>query len=175
MDGPLLWQGCKLMGLFYLLTYNMDTQRGYWWTGGFFPTPQRRSSRTGGIPFTAPLRQEVAHWDYRLIGTTAEGYFRAMIRRHPAAECWAWAIEWNQCLRLVGFFGCQATAQNVFDRMPRLTYSVCPFTDEAGSSFRYRMERPTFRSGRHSVRPAVAVCFSRPGEGQGEQVQAKLG
>lgn len=52
-------------------------------------------------------------WDHRLVLNTASGYFRAVIRRHPSAQCWAWALEWNESYRLAGLFGGQTAASSL--------------------------------------------------------------
>jgi hypothetical protein len=32
-------------------------------------------------------------------------YFRAALRKHPVEDCFSWAIQWNDCYRLIGYFG----------------------------------------------------------------------
>jgi hypothetical protein len=107
----------QMMGFFYFLTYDPSRRVGHWWPGGFYPVHGTIKSDWGN-PVHRAFMNEVAAWDYRLTLTTASGYFRAIIRRHPTQECWSWAVEWNDCYRLVGFFGTLSAAQEVVNRLP---------------------------------------------------------
>jgi hypothetical protein len=46
-------------------------------------------------------------WPHRFIGTNlAAGYFQAMVRKEPGDRpIWAWALEWNRMVRLMGYMG----------------------------------------------------------------------
>ena len=128
----------QLTGFFYFLTYKPQSRLGYWWPGGFYPLHGTIKSDWGNSIHRA-LMAEVQPWDYCLVLTTASGYFRAMIRRHPSAECWAWAIEWNGCYRLVGFFGELAAAQKIAGRMPSL--EAHPLAGGSTAAARYHIEQ----------------------------------
>lgn len=54
----------------------------------------------------------------RMRAVGASEFFRCSIKRHPAAECWAWALEWNHQHRLAGFLGDRNAAQAVVDGIP---------------------------------------------------------
>ena len=109
----------QIAGFFYFLTYDQESNNGHWWQGEFYPIHGTIKSDWGN-PIHRAFMAEVASWDYRLLLTTANGYFRTAIRRHPTSECWSWAVEWNNCYRLVGFFGNLEAAQAVADRLPDL-------------------------------------------------------
>ena len=109
----------QMVGFFYMLTYDTVTNRGHWWTGGFFPLHGAIKSDWGN-PIHRHFMQQVEKWDYRLIVSTADGYFRVAIRKHPTEKCWSWAVEWNNSYRLVGFFGDEKVALALIDQMPRL-------------------------------------------------------
>jgi hypothetical protein len=97
--------------------------------------------RRSGNPLHIAFAKQIEHWDYRLILNTAQNYFRAVIRRHPSKDCWAWAVEWNAAYRLVGYFGERDNAQSLFDELPPLpAESVIEARD--GSHFCIRAEQP---------------------------------
>ncbi|OJT96428.1 MAG: hypothetical protein BGN83_16250 [Rhizobium sp. 63-7] len=63
-------------------------------------------------------------WEGRLDAVTADGFFKVMTRRHPSAECWAWALEWNHSMRLIGFFGERAPAQDIVNGFPPMGWKT---------------------------------------------------
>src|ERR1035441_6423577 len=59
-----------------------------------------------GNPLMRGFTSETRPWHLRFAGIAASEFFKVSIRRHPeGAEVWAWALEWNQNFRLIGFFG----------------------------------------------------------------------
>ena len=82
----------------------------------------------------------VATSEHRLWLDTADGFSKAMIRRHPSEECWAWALEWNTNFRVVGLFGDPAVADGIEASIPVLEQSVIGRTD--GGELRSRLEKP---------------------------------
>ena len=74
----------------------------------------------------------------RLVGTTADGYFAVAIRRHPNAETWSWALEWNKGYRLIGFFGEREPAQAIIDAFPR--FPTQAGHEDANEGWRVRTE-----------------------------------
>jgi hypothetical protein len=62
----------------------------------------------------------VANWEPRFVAIGADGFFKAIIRRHPSTVCWSWAIEWNQQYRIVGFFGEREPAESIVNTFPYL-------------------------------------------------------
>lgn len=129
----------QMMGFFYFLTFEKDKQIGHFWIGDFFPVHGTIRSDWGN-PLHIAFAKQIEHWDYRLILNTAQNYYRAVIRRHPTKDCWAWAVEWNAAYRLVGYFGERDTAQSLFDELPPLpAESVIEARD--GSHFRIRAEQ----------------------------------
>lgn len=127
----------QLVGFFYLLTYDMKANRGNWWRNKFIMLNGAIKSDWGNETQCA-FMHEVAEWDYRLICSTAEGYYRAAIRRHPSAECWSWALEWNKTFRAIGFFGDELAAREIISRIPKPTMSSMPETPDQW--FRFRAE-----------------------------------
>lgn len=101
-----------LTALFFMQTYNSETFEGGWWLHGFHPIRMLRCEDWGN-PIIRSFMASIREWDCRLIVITACGFFKAMTRRHPSADCWAWAVEWNQSHRLFGFFGEREPAQQI--------------------------------------------------------------
>ncbi len=101
-----------LTALFFMRTYNHETGHGGWWLHGFHPVLFVRREDWGS-PIMRSFSAAIDGWDWRLHAVTADGFFKAATRRHPSAECWAWAIEWNHSHRLIGFFGERDAAQEI--------------------------------------------------------------
>jgi hypothetical protein len=108
----------QMLGFFYLLTYEPDRNLGHWWPGEFLPVHGTIRSDWGNLVQRAFMKA-VAPWDYRLVAHTADGYYKAAIRRHPSEELWSWAVEWNKSFRLVGFFGSVEAAKTIAQAFPR--------------------------------------------------------
>lgn len=109
----------QMMAFFYFLTYDKTKELGHFWTGGFYPVHGTIKTDWGN-PIHLTFMKQCHDWDYRLILNTADGYFRAVIRRHPTEECWSWAVEWNDTYRLVGYFGNLEAARVLFAELPQL-------------------------------------------------------
>lgn len=109
----------QMMAFFYFLTYDKTKELGHFWTGGFYPVHGTIKTDWGN-PIHRSFMKQCQDWDYRLVLNTAEGYYRAVIRRHPTEECWAWGVEWNKTYRLVGYFGSFEAAKVLFSDLPQL-------------------------------------------------------
>ncbi len=111
------------VALFFLITYDDEKKSGGYWIGEFMPL---MSSARGdwGNPRMRAFSDVVASWETRFHGITANGYFKAMIRKHPSANCWSWALEWNKNYRVVGFFGEIEAAKAVAAGLPKLEMST---------------------------------------------------
>ena len=127
----------QMIAFFYFLTYNKIKNVGHFWQEGFYPI-QGAIKSDWGNPVHRAFMTEIVNWDYRLVLTTASGYYRAIIRRHPSKDCWAWAVEWNDCYRLVGFFGDFSASKEIADRLPDLP--VHSILESQNQWLRYRRE-----------------------------------
>lgn len=59
-----------------------------------------------GNPQVLELARRTEEWDCPLRMVTAEGYFRAVLKRAEDADGgWFWGLEWNQSLRVFGAIG----------------------------------------------------------------------
>jgi hypothetical protein len=114
-----------LMGFFYWMTFNPESKRGFFWPGEYVPIMQSPRGDWGNISQRAFMDAVVA-WTPRVLGASADGYFKVAIRRHPTAECWSWALEWNKQYRLIGFFGNRTAADAVTGSFPPLKMFVIP-------------------------------------------------
>jgi hypothetical protein len=96
----------QMCAVFYRITYDSVTNTGRPWPGVFVPVMLAPRSDWGS-PMMLEFMRATRSWPYRFLGITASGYFKAAVRKHPDqhAAGWAWAVEWNQNLRVVGFFG----------------------------------------------------------------------
>jgi hypothetical protein len=74
---------------------------------------------------------------------TADGFLKVAIRRKPNADCWSWALEWNENMRVIGFFGDPAEAGIVVAGLPEPEmHTLGRERDSAGATFRLRKEVP---------------------------------
>lgn len=128
----------QLMAFFYLITYNHKTKRGGFWLGSFFPVLETIRSDWGNTVHKA-FMDAVVNWEPRVIAIGADGFFKAIIRRHPAAVCWSWALEWNHKYRIVGFFGEQEPAKNIVATFP--TIDVTTMAQGPNEYVSYRIEK----------------------------------
>lgn len=58
-----------------------------------------------GNPHLRHFMAVTCEWELVGIVAAADGYFRHMMRKHQATDCWAWAVEWNERLRVFGIYG----------------------------------------------------------------------
>lgn len=104
----------QIMAFFYYLTYQENTNKGYFWKGGFYPINYCHKNNWDNN-FQVSFADKIKSWDFRWHGVTADGYFKSSIRKHPSQKCWAWALEWNMNYRIIGFFGDKNVAEkNIF-------------------------------------------------------------
>lgn len=68
--------------------------------------------------------------------TTADGFFRAALRRETPGSPWFWALEWNQNIRLAGWIGERHEPPSLFTDLPVLKWR------QIGPGLRMREEIP---------------------------------
>jgi len=125
----------QMMAFFYFITYNHETRCGGFWPEGFYLVSEAHYIDWGN-PLHRSFMRAVVSWEPRWVGNTAEGYFKSIIRRHPDAECWSWALEWNSNYRVVGFFGDKNAAQELVDGFEKPNMSTSQASDGASIGFR---------------------------------------
>ncbi len=109
----------QIMAFFYYLTFKKETKQGGFWREGFYPVYQTQRLDWGN-DILISFMSTVEKWEPRWLGGSANGYFKCAIRRHPEAECWSWALEWNKNYRVTGFFGNRDMANSIIDTFPRI-------------------------------------------------------
>ncbi len=107
----------QLQAFFFMITYNDDLKRGWYWPGEYMPYLHSRKSDWGSKQWLG-FMQATKDWDMRVHAMGANQFFHCSIKRHPTAECWAWALEWNHQHRLAGFLGDRIAAQVIANDIP---------------------------------------------------------
>lgn len=129
-----------LSGLFYWLTFHESESKGYYWLGSGYLLQLAVRGDWGNDEAIGFMRL-VSNWQARLIASAADGYFKAAIRRHPKNEvCWSWALEWNECVRAIGFLGEPNVVREVANTLPKLEKRHLKTSD--GNKFLFRTEVP---------------------------------
>lgn len=123
---------------FYFLTYDHMKNRG-WFPTGPFHAVEASARGDWGSPLNRSFMSATDTWLLRLVFTGAGGFFRAAIRKHPASDCWSWAVEWNKNLRVIGFMGNPATVQN---ELKALTLNPVTEFTTGNETSRFRTEVP---------------------------------
>lgn len=130
----------QLIGFFFMLTYDEQAQRGHYWVGEFAPIVTVRREDWGN-PHLRWIEQVSADWALRLQAITADGFFKALIRRRLGEPpVWSWALEWNQNYRLAGFMGEESTLRGLLADLPDLGMRV--LEDSPERRLRFRQEIP---------------------------------
>ncbi len=129
----------QVLGFFYFLTYKQNERTGHYWRGKFFALNAAIRADWGN-DIQRHFMNLVATWDYRLITAIANESFKASIRKHPEGDAWSWALEWNESLRLIGFFGDEAICQDLANSTPKLQTRL--LAEDVSSWFRYRIDTP---------------------------------
>lgn len=128
----------QLMAFFYWITFNHISKKGGFWPCSFFPLLEAIRSDWGNTVHNA-FMDAVVTWEPRVIAIGADGFYKAMIRRHPAATCWSWALEWNHKYRIVGFFGEQKPVEDLVAAFPKM--KVTTMMQGPNEYVSYRLEQ----------------------------------
>jgi hypothetical protein len=67
-----------------------------------------------GNPRAVEIATRVQDWECLACIVSAQGYFKATLRR--SKQCWFWALEWNRQLRLLG--GISDSRMPLFEGLP---------------------------------------------------------
>lgn len=129
----------QIMAFFYLLTFEQDKKIGHYWPGDFYVTQSGIKTDWGNARFLY-FMQLTSSWDYRLIANTANGFFKVSIRKSPDSACWSWAIEWNDCYRLIGFFGENSYIEDLLNDFPLLDKNLVSSHPSSKIFFREEVE-----------------------------------
>lgn len=111
-----------LRAFFYLITYNRQVRRGGGPSGCYAPLSIASKQDWENAVMQA-FQHQVAGWAFRVHALIADGYFKLVIRRQEDAALWAWALEWNRNVRLIGFLGDEALVRSAVTELPPLPTS----------------------------------------------------
>lgn len=75
-----------------------------------------------GNPKACEIADRVQSWDCHANIDSAQGYFKAILRRND--QGWFWALEWNRYLRLLGGIGDKR--MRLFDGLPDEGWTATP-------------------------------------------------
>jgi hypothetical protein len=129
----------QVMAFFYFITFNPATKRGQCWRGVFYPVMEVMRGDWGN-PVLRDFMKAVVEWEPRVLAVGADTFFKIVIRKHPSADCWSWALEWNRQYRIIGFCGNQLAAEAVVRTFTQLeTHTVAQGPNEF---VRYRLDVP---------------------------------
>lgn len=126
----------QLIGFFYWITYNKEERIGRYWLGEFWPVLEANRPDWGNNVHVS-FMNTVKDWEPRILGFTAKEFFKIVIKKHPEANCWSWALEWNLSKRIVGFFGDIETIRTTVSKFSALNICIVP-----DQNLRYREEIP---------------------------------
>ena len=133
-----------LRGFFYLITYQEHTLRGSFIKGDFLPLMVSKRSDWGN-PILRWFMVSFRNWTEYVYAVSANDFFKMIIRRHPKEqEVWAWALEWNHSIRVVGFAGDRNAVEDFKSDIPDLPFQVVH--EEPGQWMRMRTETPLAES-----------------------------
>lgn len=111
----------QMRALFYFITYEPEKRIGHYWQGSMYPVLETMKGDWGN-PWNVKFIDAVVDWEPRFMGIGADTFFKAIIRRHPNAACWSWAVEWNNNYRVIGFFGEEEPARKILNTFPDLNF-----------------------------------------------------
>jgi hypothetical protein len=104
---------------FFWQTYDQTLCRGSIWTGDFAPVHLAPHDDWGN-PVHRWFMREVAGWEHRVLAIGADGFFKVLLRQKVDPPVLAWALEWTQNFRIIGFCGDPANIDAVAASKPTL-------------------------------------------------------
>jgi hypothetical protein len=123
---------------FFFVTYDQLARAGVAPFGEFKPLAYAFRSDWGN-PVQRGFIEAVLSWPPYFLGGTAEGLFKIVLRKAPDGRCWSWAVEWNENLRVIGFFGDADRISEIVDALPQPSESMIEQPD--GSTVGARVEQ----------------------------------
>ncbi len=94
-----------------------------------------------GNPELKEVAERVKDWPCYAIINTANGFFRAIMKRKGAdGDGWFWALEWNKSVRVIGAIYLPNQTPGVFQDLPDIGWSSSKTSD--GEILRTRTQTP---------------------------------
>lgn len=109
---------CHVTAFFFMQTYNAESCRGGFLLGDFHPLMDADKADWGNDVMKW-FMQETQNWDSRLHAITAQEYFKISFRKSNSGVT-AWAVEWNQKRRCIGFWGQKQDIDSIVKNKPLL-------------------------------------------------------
>jgi hypothetical protein len=125
----------QMNAFFYLITYDEGLCKGRFWEGKFSPISCSHKADWGNVTKIA-FMEVVKNWERRLVGVTADGFFKVMLKKHPTEKCFGWALEWNHSHRIFGFLGDRDFAEKLYKTFPKPMTEVMPLKNNEAFSIR---------------------------------------
>ncbi|MCH8080509.1 MAG: hypothetical protein IIA06_12170 [Proteobacteria bacterium] len=107
----------QMRAFFYFITYEKEKRIGHFWPGQFHLVLATMKDDWGN-PKNIKFMETVVDWELRFYGIGADTFYKVIIRRHPDAACWSWAVEWNSNYRVIGFFGEEEPIKKISNTFP---------------------------------------------------------
>lgn len=113
-----------IQGLFALICTEdyRDSQKMRLLPQNHFICYQHYTCEDWGNPQAIEITNRVSDWVCLANIETAEGYFKAIMRR--GEEGWFWALEWNKYIRVMGAIG--VPPMKLFERLPSEDWTPIP-------------------------------------------------
>ncbi len=131
-----------VQGFFALVTSSDPTTRqginllppDYCWVLGYYPRSDWGNSQL------TEVTQRCEKWPCYANVSTANGYFKAILKQEAPDKQWFWALEWNKSVRIAGCIAPPGKLPALFQNLPELDWKV--LAGEANNVRRYRQETP---------------------------------
>jgi hypothetical protein len=117
-----------IVAFFYHATFKKNTRTGHFWRGNFVMLPEAKRCNWGDLKHIA-FMQTVVSWEPRFLAYDHNENFNIVLRKHPNADCWAWALEWNQNFRVIGFCGDAEASNKIYADFPQYEFQQSRLTN----------------------------------------------
>ena len=102
-----------VQGFNFFQSFDRARGHGAWFEPSRFVMLDSMISSDWGNPALRYFTETVEIWQAVCMTAMADGYFRIIIRKNPAADVYAWALEWNDRMRVFGLC-CDHEARDAF-------------------------------------------------------------
>jgi hypothetical protein len=109
-----------VQGFGFFRSFDRDRRHGKWIQPDRFLMLGQLVNADWGNPLMRHFMAETAHWEPSCVVVLADGYFRHVMRKKPDSDLWAWALEWNERLRVFGLYGESDPREDFVASMPAL-------------------------------------------------------
>ncbi|HEX5184655.1 MAG TPA: hypothetical protein VFW19_16085 [Allosphingosinicella sp.] len=104
----------------FFRSFRRDLQHGAWLEPSDFLMLGYLTKDDWGNPQLRHFMNEIQNWELVGLVAAADGYFRHTMHRRLDGNLWAWAVEWNERMRVFGVYGAQAARNEFLERMPAI-------------------------------------------------------